>query len=664
MNNCEIQIKNGFPVVKTYPKLMQEILTYTGFDTNQALDLYGVTLLDEFKDLGLKKPGLNNVLSFIEQDHIDSSYLNKSDKQKLLDVFTRPDEIENIKEAFLNSFTIDGKFEINADNILQQGLFTQSDILDFENNLESVRDLYYKVQNSSENFETVLNKYAIKNDSLSKQNPDKFVQNIQDNYIGLKTEDEIWDRAVEVGDSVIQNNPTLIPMVLEDIQGKQNLVQYETDEFSGELVKKTRNNPLIELEQTIDMNQDYSEFMTRLQYAMEFPALDLDLISDLEKYGISLGINIVGLTDLITSKSQDESYDFLGSLYNMIYDVQIQNSNLEETLQEYAQVYAEYFQVSPEFTNKTIPAIKNEGIYLHLETNQSEEEIFVNNGLIKIQNNIYQKIQNSDSLEDLYNLLFENYEILPKDIYSVDIKKSNKDFILEDIDKYVSNQALNYLTENSDIENLKKMVVYKILTLNNYSKDQKVFNGNLNLDVDNFLISFNKQLLKNPEIQDLFYYSNRGLEAKYVMSEYTVKQLQNNLPQATFSNLVKYAKLSGNESLEYLTTLENDIQPENQRDFYANNLEELPVFNSEYYRKDGYVVADSNEDFIRVKNELYEMVEPNVYAKVQRNTRYTNYGLSKPDYNGSITPDIKSQEGGNIQVKKTKEINNNTIEFC
>ena len=58
------------------------------------------------------------------------------------------------------------------------------------------------------------------------------------------------------------------------------------------------------------------------------------------------------------------------------------------------------------------------------------------------------------------------------------------------------------------------------------------------------------------------------------------------------------------------------------------------------------------------------MVEPNVYAKVQRNTRYTNYGLSKPDYNGSITPDIKLQEGGNIQIKKTKEINNNTIEFC
>ena len=664
MNNCEIQIENGIPVVKTYPKLMQEILTYTGFDTNQALDLYGVTLLDEFKDLGLKKPGLNNILSFIEQDRIDSSYLNKSDRQKLLDIFTRPDEIENIKEAFLNSFTIDGKFEINADNILQQGLFTQSDILDFENNLESVRDLYYKVQNSSENFETVLNKYAIKNDSLSKQNPDKFVQNVQDNYIGLKTEDEIWDRAVEVGDSVIQNNPTLIPMVIEDIQGKQNLVQYETDEFSGELVKKTRNNPLIELEQTIDMNQDYSEFMTRLQYAMEFPALDLDLISDLEKYGISLGINIVGLTDLITSKSQDESYDFLGSLYNMIYDVQIQNSNLEETLQEYAQVYAEYFQVSPEFTNKTVPAIKNEGVYLHLETNQSEEETFVNNGLIKIQNNIYQKIQNSDSLEDLYNLLFENYEILPKEIYSVDVKKSNKDFILEDIDNHVSNEALNYLTETSDIENLKKMVVYKILTLNNYSQDQKVYNGNLNLDVDNFLVSFNKQLLKNPEIKDLFYFSNRGLEAKYVMSEYTAKQLQNNLPQATFTNLVKYAKLSGNESLDYLTTIENDIESENQRDFYANNIEQLPVFKSEYYRKDGYIVADSNEDFIRVKNELYEMVEPNVYAKVQRNTRYTNYGLSKPDYNGSITPDIKLQEGGNIQIKKTKEINNNTIEFC
>ena len=188
----------------------------------------------------------------------------------------------------------------------------------------------------------------------------------------------------------------------------------------------------------------------------------------------------------------------------------------------------------------------------------------------------------------------------------------------------------------------------------------------MNVDPNKFLINFNKYLLQNPEIKSMFYISNRGLEAKTILGEYSTRQLQNELPQATFEDLVEYSKLSGNESLDYLTTFENDFKPaRNLRDFYANNLEQLPVYNLEYSEKDGYILTDSTSDFLRIRNELYENVAPNIYARVERDKRYINSGLTKPQYNNSIKEvKLKNSKENKISVKKVTDINNNEIEFC
>lgn len=665
MKNCEIQIKRGVPIAKTYPGLMRDILKFTNFDIEQSMDLYGVTLLPEFQELQISNPGLNNILSFIEQDQINQeSSFNKKDLQNILDLSLQEESGQDFKQKFLDSFTVNGSFGIEQSQIIKGGLLKDSDILGLENNIEDIKNLYYKILNSTENFETISSNFILKNNLFSKENPDAFVQNLYDNYIGLNSEKEIFDKAQEIGDQVILDNPILLPKILEEIRGKENLVQYEVDETTGQIILKTMNNIQSELEQTIDMNQDYSDFLQRIEYSLEFPKLHSELIQGIEKEALKLGINIQGITDSITSKDEFATRDFLSYLYNFIYDIQTKNHGITESLSEYSDAYNEFFDTIPQGVNRAVPTIRNEGIYLHLETNQSEEELFQNEGLLRISDNIYQKITDDKTLEDLYDLIFQNSSILPKNIYSVEVKNSNKDLILDDIDSYVTNEARNYLRENSDIEQIKKMVVYKILTLNEYKPSEKTFSGNLNIDVDKFFVDFQKQILKNPDIKQMFYFSNRGVDFKYPMSEYSARKIKNSIPQATFENLVKYAKLSGNQSLEYLTSYDNDILNENPRDFYANNLDQLPVFNGNFYKDSGYVVADSQNDFLRIQNELYEQVSPNIYAKIERNPRYINFGLTKPDYTGSIEPNLKSRESGRISVKKTKEINTNNIEFC
>ena len=76
-------------------------------------------------------------------------------------------------------------------------------------------------------------------------------------------------------------------------------------------------------------------------------------------------------------------------------------------------------------------------------------------------------------------------------------------------------------------------------------------------------------------------------------------------------------------------------------------------------------MTDSTSDFLRIRNELYENVAPNIYARVERDKRYINSGLTKPQYNNSIKEvKLKNSKENKISVKKVTDINNNEIEFC
>jgi hypothetical protein len=75
-----------------------------------------------------------------------------------------------------------------------------------------------------------------------------------------------------------------------------------------------------------------------------------------------------------------------------------------------------------------------------------------------------------------------------------------------------------------------------------------------------------------------------------------------------FNSLVSYSKLSGNESLKYISDMSPNNIILNKRDFYANNLHELDNFQGKYIKKGDLLYVKNNiNDFIKVKNSLYEI---------------------------------------------------------
>ena len=675
MSKCEITFKNNVPVVKTYPKLMRELMVYTNNNISQALDLYGITLTDDFIDQNIY-PTLENILAFNNQDNIlNSKQLTKENRNDILNISLVDNEVIDFKKDFLETFTVNGVFGFNIDNIKKSQLFSEIDIVQLDNieNIYKIKELYYKLSNTSEEFSTIKTDIIIGEGLFNKNNPDIILSEIYKNYAGLTTKKQILDKANDIGDYVLLNNPELIKKVLIEVRNKQEIPLYETDEYSGDLVVKT-DSTYTRLEQTVDVSLDYTSLRSQVEFIKTIPieyfATSPQLIEryfdNIKKQSYDVGIDLLNIDEIFYSKTVNELLDFLDSYYNFLSDLEnLNGESLEDSIRDFSESYDSFFNKENNEIKDVIDKINREGEFIKLETNRSEYKLFTENGLLKIDNNIYQKVDNNISIQDLYNILLENDFLLPKNTLSVKNTPLNRDILLEDLDKFISNKAQEYQTEYSDVVNLKKIAAYKLL-LNIDIKYTTVENGiSKNIDVDNFIIEFNKEIIKNKKLSDIFYISNRGIESRYNIGQYTYNFIKNELGTEMFNSLVSYSKLSGNESLKYISDMSPNNVILNKRDFYANNLHELDNFQGKYIKKGDLLYVKNNiNDFIKVKNSLYEKVDTNVYTKVNVSDRYMNYNLEKPYYEKTNFDEIVDNKGDKIKIEETKEINNNQIKFC
>ena len=675
MSKCEITFKNNVPVVKTYPKLMRELMVYTNNNISQALDLYGITLTDDFIDQNIY-PTLENILAFNNQDNIlNSKQLTKENRNDILNISLVDNEVIDFKKDFLETFTVNGVFGFNVDNIKKSQLFSEIDIVQLDNieNIYKIKELYYKLSNTSEEFSTIKTDIIIGEGLFNKNNPDIILSEIYKNYAGLTTKKQILDKANDIGDYVLLNNPELIKKVLIEVRNKQEIPLYETDEYSGDLVVKT-DSTYTRLEQTVDVSLDYTSLRSQVEFIKTIPieyfATSPQLIEryfdNIKKQSYDVGIDLLNIDEIFYSKTVNELLDFLDSYYNFLSDLEnLNGESLEDSIRDFSESYDSFFNKENNEIKDVIDKINREGEFIKLETNRSEYKLFTENGLLKIDNNIYQKVDNNISIQDLYNILLENDFLLPKNTLSVKNTPLNRDILLEDLDKFISNKAQEYQTEYSDVVNLKKIAAYKLL-LNIDIKYTTVENGiSKNIDVDNFIIEFNKEIIKNKKLSDIFYISNRGIESRYNIGQYTYNFIKNELGTEMFNSLVSYSKLSGNESLKYISDMSPNNVILNKRDFYANNLHELDNFQGKYIKKGDLLYVKNNiNDFIKVKNSLYEKVDTNVYTKVNVSDRYMNYNLEKPYYEKTNFDEIVDNKGDKIKIEETKEINNNQIKFC
>lgn len=690
IKGCELEIQiDGSVKAKTHPSLFNRAVDYYEGDVERAMELYGVSLTDEFKELGIENPTLQQLITFSNQLKRESPLTNQ-DIQSLIDITLSNKKEYEVQDKFVEAFTVEGNFGINEAQLRKSGIFTEEQILDFLDmeDVSSLQELYHKLTDYTGSVENIETPFKIVDENGNVINPDIVVGEFLENYAGLTTKEEIMEKADRIGDETVLSNPELIPAILEEVSNKTAAVTYVYDKNSKEVTKKAANDLKVSLEQSLDVTQDFGGLLDQLNFLINLPievyAYDLPIVQlyleSLENQMANYGINIKNISETASNKSYNDFQNFITSFYNFIYDVSSQGGkSVQETINDFVDVYNEYFEVEPEYVNTYITKNRVDGKPMVVENGHAAEDLlFAEKGVVNMRDDVYKKVKRNKTYDELLNVLHANPSLIPSEVFTTKVSEENKDINKKDIDNYLSAGIEDYV-ENSNIDIYKELRAYKLIlgseTFNKKSNANVDTVMDIDIDPKKFTSIFVKETFFDPNLNKIFYIGPSGIESRIPIGEYTNRYLQNYLSRGMYNGLKQYAAISGNSSLKGLieTPVESPtINDGVLRDFYANNLSELSEFTGEVTLKENALLTNlDNNDFIKFRGELYEKVRDGVYGKVELRNEdgYIQYNLSKPTVANSISQDnsikdISESENVKPQVKRVNISKDDNIEFC
>ena len=125
IKGCELEIQiDGSVKAKTHPSLFNRAVDYYEGDVERAMELYGVSLTDEFKELGIENPTLHQLITFSNQLKRESPLTNQ-DIQSLIDITLSNKKEYEVQDKFVEAFTVEGNFGINEAQLRKSGIFTE-----------------------------------------------------------------------------------------------------------------------------------------------------------------------------------------------------------------------------------------------------------------------------------------------------------------------------------------------------------------------------------------------------------------------------------------------------------------------------------------------------------------------------------------------------------
>ena len=625
MNKCEISVGNGLPEASTYPELMKSLLEYTNFDTSKAINLYGISLLEDYNKVVESPNDLNSFLRYVQSKNIEGSVLKSKDSIYFNTLLNQSDDSINFKEEFIKTFSNEGLYEFNYHKILDGKL----DINDPQNNKKSLENIFYYLLKTESDFETY--------DSPLEQKEDYQIFNLKVDFANIQDRKELIQRAVELDNSEVINNVETQDWLLDFNKNKTFVPKmFITDTME---LKPTTDNISNRLMASLDVSQDFSTIKESLSYFIgNFEELIVaEDEENLEKFTKSLERNLVNkgfpmnnLSDTLLNSNIENSQNFLGSLYNFLEDIESMDSNISDSLYELSLEYNNFFNVSNEPTLLEIDKVEDSESIFHVKTNLSDAKMFSNFGLVSIGDNLYK-------IYTVSNIDYNEY-------YNDDMR----------------NDFLDSFEEGDNVDEVKALVVMRSLSpvsLKSVGIDSRYYRD-VSVEYENFLTDFNKLLLKNEYLAEMFSFTENGLEAKTQISDFSVNLLKSELEENVFKALQDYALISGNESLSSLLPEFSPIFEKNDdiyRNFILNNPKNLLSLKSDYKKVGDIIVADGvSDNFIKVDGNIYERVEGNDFVKLPKSDVKV-FNAVKPQIEINQTEKEISEQNVEIIVDKTKQ---------
>jgi hypothetical protein len=405
-------------------------------------------------------------------------------------------------------------------------------------------------------------------------------------------------------------------------------------------------------------------------------------LEGVRRMAVDMGLNLKNLEEYYHERSQEELINLLTAVKNL---------NLQPTqlrLEEMAKAYDSFYRNEKELSVKVTPVpASHKGMALsYLNTSLTEYEVFEKHGLLKVKGNLYQKIDKTESIEELYEQLTTSAIADPWTFYadySVEPKESNREVIKEEIKKFVESKAASITAENVDSDQLLMMAAYKHyfkiednnsnISVSEEQMKYSNFNGDFQYLTTEFIADFNKASIRAEQSGNRAYeefYSNFEIDGNGITlkntDEITMETVRDYIDKGVLGevgeNLVQYSIISKNSGLDLIKDAETKFETDEfLRDFYVNNPKMAPKVSTYTAVEPGVIAVKGAPKFINTSQGLFEAVSElgNVgfYAKLPKNTTgYNMMGVEKPELGIELSKYSHLQSIPKSSVRISKKI--------
>lgn len=432
-----------------------------------------------------------------------------------------------------------------------------------------------------------------------------------------------------------------------DDTAKQVLGEAYTKELSDTLYKNLIDKQKIEITDEkgnpIYTNSTYSTLENTIRTGVSNAninilidaalSLDEDLFERIDKilkeikkeFLYNYGIDLINFDTVLQTKPQENVRDFLEQI-NAFSALLAQDALEVEDVQDFSKLYNEFFNIEEEQKYKITE--KSEDTLLAIETEKSELDLFKEQGLIKVDDGLYHKVDvDTIAEEDFISLAIEDSSILPQEAFYPSAFTADNSFkqdkvkntpeVRRDIKRFLTIKASQFYGE--DVEG-RQLVIAKLAFNHPLQIRDIITNVDIEgLDVKYLTTSFHRDIYteiveqkdKNSSLYNtvLKYigFDSRGIFLK--TGENSILNRFKSLPdKGVFKHLKDYFKL--NKRLSHVADVSQDILDVNKkRDLYVNNPILLKEYKGEKDIVDGnYTIKNMFDDFIRIGDNIFERV--------------------------------------------------------
>jgi len=579
------------------------------------------------------EPTLQSVLSFVQEQNKTDRTLNK-------------EEIEQVYN--LQMSTSDLKTTLNRIFYEKQGFFVFSPkkmeefysraeikrILNSPTLQNRIKETVEALNNTDEVFEAPTT-YSQEQLELSNTfsnfgkllylNPNKVRQDILDQTAG--TTREQYEDIVSTLE--LRNIPTTIEESTEQHSSAEIMV-----EVDGEIKLPNNTDRLlvgVNLDKvSVELVAALDSFNRRSEQSLLSRDSDAGLIlNSIKKHSANIGLDL-------TELSVTEAHPITRALRELI----------ENTTQENVEALAEVLPQN--FKTRTAVKQPNNRNYVFLKTRLSETEVYTQQNLLKVGDNIYFKV-NDKPLETLYEIGQQyNSELTPDNVQRTALREYGGRYL----------ETAQKLVLLREIFNTPRPT--QRLEQESYTTQGSISN--------NFITDFQAKILSNklrntPEYQ--MFYSNFEVDEQGGLSlKYSDDITLATIDRLADENLRKYSLADKDFPTLTQTTVEED-NPNTEsvrRDFFVNNPQQAPLISTPLKVIDNNTieVKSTTQDYIRDNNNnLWENVLQDsgraVFKRLTaNNSRFNQYNTPHPNnYNNTLQ---EAPKVNNLKNKVNKEL--------